>query len=61
MTMMMKIQKTFALSEQGAKDLIKGCAACALHNVALIFPVWLLYALVKDLMSGGGETGRAAF
>lgn len=49
--MLKKIQRTFALSQQGAKDLIKGCAACVFSNLALIFPVGLLYCLVRDLMN----------
>lgn len=59
--MIKKIQKKFALSEQGAKDLIKGCAACALQNLSFMFPVGLLYYLVRDMMSGGVHGGRAAF
>lgn len=55
-----KLQKKYALSEQGAKDLVKGCAACALHNISLMFPVGLLYWLVKDLMDGGIQ-GKAPF
>lgn len=59
--MIKKIQKKFALSEQGAKDFIKGCAACALQNLSFMFPVGLLYYLVRDMMSGGVLGGRAAF
>ena len=32
--MIEKLQKKYALSEQGAKDLIKGCIACALQNIS---------------------------
>lgn len=58
--MLEKLQKNYALSEQGAKDLVKGCLACAVQNLALMFPVGLLYSLVRDLM-GGGLAGRLAF
>ena len=51
--MIKKLQKKYALSEQGAKDLIKGCLACVLQNLSFIFPVGLLYYLVSDLMNGG--------
>ena len=47
------LQKRYALSEQGAKDLVKGCLACVLQNLSFMFPVGLLYFLVGDLMSGG--------
>lgn len=50
--MIEKIQRKYALSEQGAKDLIKGCIACAFQNISFMFPVGLLYSLVKDLMDG---------
>lgn len=50
--MLTKIQRMFALSRQGAKDLIKGCIACILQNLSLMVPVSLLYILVSDLMGG---------
>lgn len=59
--MLTKIQKKFALSRQGAKDLIKGCLACVLQNLALMFPVGLLYLLVSDLMAGGIASGNIPF
>ena len=46
--MIKKLQKKYALSEQGAKDLIKGCLACVLQNLSVMFPVGLLYYLVFD-------------
>ncbi len=51
--MIKRIQKKYALSEQGAKDLVKGCLACVYQNIAFMFPVGLLYFLVRDLMNGG--------
>ena len=51
--MIKKLQKRYALSEQGAKDLVKGCLACVLQNLSFMFPVGLLYFLVADLMNGG--------
>ena len=59
--MIRRLQKKYALSEQGAKDLIKGCIACVFQNISFMFPVGLLYALVGDLMAGGAARGRAAF
>lgn len=59
--MIQKLQKKYALSEQGAKDLIKGCLACALQNISFMFPVGLLYFLVDDMMSGGVTAGRIWF
>lgn len=59
--MLKKIQRKFALSRQGAKDLIKGCLACVCSNLALMLPVVLLYMMVSDLMAGGFPAGRVIF
>lgn len=59
--MIEKLQKKFALSRQGAIDLVKGCLACVLQNLSLMFPVGLLYFLVNDLMNGGVRGARIAF
>ena len=56
--MIKRLQKKYALSEQGAKDLVKGCLACLFQNLTFLFPVWLLYLLVRDLLSGGVPAGR---
>lgn len=59
--MIEKLQKKYALSEQGAKDLVKGCIACALQNLSFMFPVGLLYTLVSDFMNGGVRGTRILF
>ena len=60
--MIKQLQKKYALSQQGAKDLIKGCIACVFQNISFMFPVGLLYSLVSDLMSGNisGKAGLYA-
>lgn len=57
--MIEKLQRKYALSEQGAKDLVKGCIACAFQNLSFMFPVALLYYLVGDMINGGAQ-GKAA-
>ena len=59
--MLKRLQKRYALSEQGAKDLVKGCLACVLQNLSFMFPVGLLYFLVGDLMSGGVPDEKIAY
>ena len=59
--MIERLKKQYALSERGAKDLVKGCLACVLQNLSFMFPVGLLYTLVSELMAGGVTGGRAAF
>lgn len=59
--MIRRLQKRYALSEQGAKDLIKGCFACVLQNISFMFPMGLLYCMVSDLMNGGVPESRLPF
>ena len=59
--MIKRLQKRYALSEQGAKDLVKGCLACVLQNLSFMFPVSLLYFLTGDLMNGAVPSGKNIF
>lgn len=59
--MIEKLQKKYALSRQGAKDLIKGCFACLFQNLAFMFPVGLLYKLICDMTAGDAAGGSRAF
>ncbi len=59
--MLEKLKHTFALSEQGAKDMVKAFLACILHNISLMVPVVLLYSLVSDLLGGGIPEGKGTF
>lgn len=59
--MIKKIQRKYALSEKGAKDLIKGCIACMFQNISFMFPVSLLYFLMSDLLYGEIAGGRIVF
>ncbi len=58
--MIEKLMHRYALSRQGAKDLIKGVAVCTLQDIAFMFPVMLLYLFVKDLLANSLK-GRALF
>lgn len=51
--MINRLMKKYALSRQGAKDLITATISCTLSNLVLMFPVSLLYLLVSDLLEGG--------
>ena len=44
------LERTFALSEKGARDLVKGFIACAVHNLTLFVPVGILYLLASDML-----------
>lgn len=43
----------YALTREGAIDLIKSCLASAAFDIVLMFPVGLLYMLVSELLYGG--------
>lgn len=56
--MLNHIMKRYALSRQGAKDLVIATISCVIHNLTLMLPVSLLYLLVSDLMGGGAPEGH---
>ena len=43
------LQKKFALSEQGGKDLTKAIVCCALTNISLMFPMGILFLFMERL------------
>ena len=43
------LQKKFALSEQGGKDLTKAIFCCALTNISLMFPMGILFLFMERL------------
>ena len=45
-----KIQHKYALSEQGAKDMIKAFVSVTISDIVLMFPVGMLYFLVNCLL-----------
>lgn len=55
------MQHKYALSRNGAKDMVKAILACVLYNLSLMMPISLLYYLVADLMHGGVSGERMAF
>lgn len=59
--MIRTLQRRFALSRQGAVDLMKGCAACVAQDISFMLPVGLLYYFVVDMMHGGVNGNRIAF
>ena len=48
--MIKRLERKFALSEKGARDLVKGFIACAVHNLTLFVPVGILYLLAADML-----------
>lgn len=59
--MIKKLQHKYALSEKGAKDMIKAFISCTISYIVLMFPVALLYFLVGDLINGNALNSRIPF
>lgn len=55
-----KLMHKYALSSQGAKDMIKAFVSVTVSDLVLMIPVSLLYFLVKDYM-GRNLAGRVGF
>lgn len=45
-----RIQDTFALTDQGMKDFIRGAGFCALANLMLMLPIVVLYFVASDFI-----------
>ncbi len=54
------MMKRFALTGKGAADMIKAITAVTLSNIALMTPVWLLFAFTGDYLAGTAA-GRWAY
>ena len=59
--MIERLMKRFALSREGAKGLVRATISCTIADLALMFPVGLLYMLVNDFLSGQIPEGRPLF
>jgi len=61
MIMIERLKHKYALSTQGAKDMIRGCICVAITNIALMMPAGILYCLIKDLLEGTLTSNRVPF
>ncbi len=52
MSIIETLRHKYALTRQGAKDLVKSSLASAAMDIVLMLPVGLMFFLVKDLMGG---------
>lgn len=50
---MEKLRHKYALSEKGAKDMVRAFIAVTISNLVLMLPVGLLYKLSSYLLEGG--------
>ena len=56
--MIKALKKKYALSDQGAKDLLKGIVYSVLANISLMFPVILLAIVLNQLLAPVWERVR---
>ncbi len=61
MSIVEKLQHKYALSEKGAKDIIKAIAACTLSNFSMMFPVGVLFTFSSDLLEGNNLRDKTSF
>ncbi len=56
-----KLQHKYALSRQGAVDMVKACLSVTITNIVLMMPAGILYCLIKDLLEGTFTRDRVPF
>lgn len=56
--MIQRLQHKYALSRQGAVDMVKACISVAISNFCLMMPSGILYLLISDLLGGGLKKDR---
>lgn len=59
--MIERLKHKYALSEKGAKDMVKAFVTVTLANLVLMFPVGLLYEMASYLLKGEVPTGQKGF
>lgn len=59
--MIERLQHKYALSRQGAVDMIKACVSVTVTNIVLMMPAGILYCLIKDLLEGTLTKERIPF
>jgi len=59
--MIERLKHKYALSTQGAKDMIKACISVTISNMMLMMSAGVLYTLIKDLLSNNLTKDRLPF
>ena len=52
MSLLEKIKHKYALSDQGARDMVRAIIAVTISDIVLMFPVGILYLLASDILEG---------
>ena len=56
-----KLQHKYALSEQGAVDMVKACISVMITNIVLMMSAGILYNLINDLLNDRLREDRRMF
>ncbi|SCX12867.1 ATP-binding cassette, subfamily B [Lachnospiraceae bacterium YSD2013] len=59
--MIERLQHKYALSKQGAKDMVRACGVVTLANIVLMLPAGVLYTLIGDLLNNRLGRDRVSF
>ncbi|MCR5747573.1 MAG: ABC transporter ATP-binding protein/permease [Lachnospiraceae bacterium] len=59
--MIEKLQHKYALSRQGAIDMVKACISVTVSNVILMMSAGVLYTLIKDMLNNDLHSDRIPF
>ena len=59
--MIKKLQHKYALSREGAVDMIKACVSVTVTNIVLMMTAGILYNLINDMLTGGLKKERIGF
>ena len=61
MKMIERLQHKYALSRQGAVDMVKACVSVTVTNIVLMMTAGILYRLIKDLLENNLNRSRIPF
>ncbi len=59
--MVEKLQHKYALSRQGAVDMVKACASVTVTNIIFMMSAGILYTLIRDLLDNSLDRDRIPF
>lgn len=59
--MIERLKHKYALSTQGAKDMIKACISVTVTNISLMMTAGVLYTLIRDLLTDNLTSDRLPF
>ena len=59
--MVERLQHKYALSEQGAVDMVKACVSVTVTNIIFMMSAGILYTLIRDLLNNSLDKSRIPF